>query len=474
MMSASAQPGQNPKPTDAAARVTVSQDSMTAHLEIDPPENSGQTITSQMIDAALKKAGVIYGMDTDLLERIKSHPEYSKDNIIARGRPAVNGTDGSIRYLFRTSSGIRPRQLPDGTVDFRDLGLIQNVRKGQALCEIVLPTAGTAGISVTGRTLLPVQGSAVASPLGCNTTLSADGTRLTAASDGQLVFSYPSVSVMDTFIVREDVDNSTGNIKFVGNVQVNGNVREGFAVEAGGNVEIGGTAEGGIVIAAGNIAVHGGIVGMNHGRVECGGDLFSTFIENCEVNVTGSIRAESIMNSVIRCGATLELSGRRARLIGGRCVVAGDILADSIGSPAGLPTSLVIGVEPSAFIRRTALLNENKAAVQQIGKLRQIVRLLDQYDLTGRLSNEKKELLEQSRHSLEQITIRLQKSQEELHKLNRLIEKSGNGRVICREAAFRGVSLTIGAARLAINETIRSSSFINEAGRIVTGDAASS
>ena len=470
-MSASAQPEQKPKPVDSMARVTVSRDSMTAHLEIDPPENDGKSITPQMIDSALKKAGVSYGIDTDLLDRIKSHPLYSRNFIIARGKPAVNGADGSIRYLFETASEIRPRERSDGTVDFRDLGLIQNVRKGQVLCEIQLPTTGTAGMSVTGKLMLPMRGSAVASPLGRNTTLSDDGTRLTATADGQVVLSYPSVSVMETFVVSEDVDNSTGNINFVGNVQVNGNVREGFAVKAGGNVEIFGMVEGGIISAAGNIAARGGIVGMNHGRVECKGDLFSTFIENCEVNVAGSIRAESIMNSVIRCGATLELTGRRARLIGGRCMVAGDIIADSIGSPASLPTSLVIGVDPSILIRRTTLFNENKNAVSQIDKLRQIIRLLEQYERMGQLPDNKKDLLQKSRDSLEELTVRLQKSREEVRQLNLLIENSGKGRVVCRQTAFRGVSMTIGAAHLDINETIRFSTFTCRDGKIVTGDA---
>lgn len=471
-MSASAQPEQKPKPVDSMARVTVSHDSMTAHLEIDPPENGGRSITPQMIDSALKKAGVSYGIDTDLLDRIKSQPLYSRDFMIARGKATVNGTDGSIRYLFETASEIRPRQRSDGTVDFRDLGLIQNARQGQVLCEIQLPTAGTVGMSVTGKLLLPMQGSAVASPLGRNTTLSDDGARLIATADGQVVLSYPSVSVMETFVVSEDVDNSTGSIRFVGNVQVNGNVREGFVVEAGGNVEIYGMVEGGIVTAAGNIAAHGGIVGMNHGRVECKGDLFSTFIENCEVNVTGSIHAESIMNSTIRCGATLELTGCRARLIGGRCMVAGDIAADSIGSPASLPTALVIGADPSIFIRRTTLLNENKAAVSQTGKLRQIIQLLEQYERAGQLPDNKKGLLQKSRDSLEELMVRLQKSREEVRQLNLLIENSGKGRVVCRQAAFHGVSITIGAAHMDISDTVYSSTFMCKDGKIVTGGAA--
>lgn len=456
-----------PKPIDANVKVTISQDCLEARIYIEPPRYNGKEATPEMLDKALKDAGVFYGIDVQLLQKIKSKPQYSRDYLIARGIAPVNGVNGTIRYYIETGSKGHPKVRDDGTVDYRDLSIVSNVKAGQVLADITLPTKGTEGIAVTGHKLAPVPGKAVSSPVGRNTRLSDDGTKLLATLDGHVSLDGTRVNLVDTFIVAKDVDNSTGNINSICNVTVCESVLEGFAINAQGNVDIGGAVEGGSIKSGGKISIHRGIVGRGRSKIECKGDFSSTFVENCEINAGGSVKAESVMNSNIRCVGKLELVGTRAKLMGGRCVVGQDLIANQIGSPAYLRTELILGVEPAIMAHYAALAAEIKNLSENINKLNQIVELLGRYEQMGNLPASKKKMLATSKVSLNASLLKLKSDTEEYNKLSEQIQNSGKGKVICRGTMYRGVKLTIGCESMDINNDISSSSFSLVDGKIV-------
>lgn len=461
------------KPVAAAVKVSVSSDLMEASLFIDPPKLKGPGVSSQMIDDALRDAKVTFGIDSHLLQQIKANPQYSHEYIIARGMEPVNGIDGSITYLFSSNSKSHPKVRDDGTVDYRDLGIVVNVKSGQVLADIKLPTKGKEGMSVTGRKLPPTPGKSVPSPAGRNTQLSDDGTKLTAAIDGHVSLNGNRINVVDTFIVSGNVDTSTGNIKSVCNVSVVGNVLEGFSIDAAGNVDIGGNVEGGSVKSGGTVAVHRGIVGMGHSKIECKGDLKSTFFENCEINSGGNIKTESIMNCNVKCAGTLELSGPRAKIMGGRFVVGGDVKANSIGSPSNIYTELILGADPPTMTRYANLAKEKAQLTEQAAKLKQIITLLEKYAQAGKLPPSKRRMLLNSHTSLDAINVKLSADDEEYQALGTQINNSGKGKVICRENFYRGVKLTIGFATMTAENDIFSSTFKFADGKIVVSQGAS-
>lgn len=457
-----------PTPIDAAVKVRISTDYLEAKVYIEPPKYGGKELTPEVLDKALSDAGVVYGIDAQTMQKIKAKPQYSCELLLACGKPAIRGVDGTIKYYYvETGSKGHPKVREDGTVDYRDLSIVSNVKAGQVLADITLPTNGTEGIAVTGRKLAPVPGKAVSSPVGRNTQLSEDGTKLLAEVNGHVSLNGTRVNLVETFIVPKNVDNSTGNIKSVCNVTVCENVLEGFTIEAEGNVEIGGTVEGGSIKSGGSIKIQRGIVGRGRSRIECIGDFSSTFIENCEVNAGGSIKAESIMNSSIRCTGKLELEGYRAKLMGGRCVVGQDIIANQIGSPAYLRTELILGVEPAIMTHYAALAAEIKSLNENIIKLNQIVELLEKYEKAGTLPSSKKRMLVTSKISLQTSLNKLRSDNEEYDKLSGQIQNSGFGKVICRGTMHHGVKLTIGCESMDVDNDITSSSFSLVDGKIV-------
>lgn len=447
-----AEPGGNA--LDAQVRVRVSGDRMSAYLQIEPPLTGGRPPQGSDFDRALAQAGVAGGVDAALLDRLKSRPVYGMRFRIAAGVPPVNGRDGWVHLLFSEAAQGHPREKEDGAVDYRDLGFVRNVRKGEVLCRIAAPTAGTAGWNVVGETLAAAAGKAAFVPRGRNTALSPDGAELRAAIDGQVSFEDGLVHVLENYIVGGNVDNSTGNIRFIGGVTVLGSVEEGFEVESGGDVEIGGSVLGGKIRAKGGVTVRGGIVGMGRTEIRCEGDLSCLFMENCRAYAHGSIKTGNIFQCEIRCRGDLTLEGAHAKLVGGRCTVGGDLTADTIGSPASLATEIRLGADPDDAAALSEANKKFQSLAEQIGKLRQILALLDVYAAKGRLTEEKKNLRERSAASLAGAEAAVGKLGAEKEELCRRIDAAVKGKISCRGILHRGVSLTIGGSTLAVSRPI--------------------
>ena len=141
-MAASSEKTNKAQPIDAVVRVTVSSDFLTAFVTIDPPENDGKKATTSQIDEALRNAKVIFGIDEIMMINLKNQIQYSECFAIAHGIAPIPGENGSIEYNFRTSTEVKPLELENGTVDYRNLGQIVSVHKGDVLCTITLPTTG--------------------------------------------------------------------------------------------------------------------------------------------------------------------------------------------------------------------------------------------------------------------------------------------------------------------------------------------
>ena len=148
-----------PPPVDAIVHVSVANDHLEASINIEPPLNGGERPNMEMIQAALEKSGITYNIDTKRLGEIVQLPPYNEDVPIAKGTAPVNGVDGTIRFEFETdTSKLRPKENADGTVDFHDLGIVQNVKQGQVLAVITLPTEGTPRHVGQGKRAEPEKG----------------------------------------------------------------------------------------------------------------------------------------------------------------------------------------------------------------------------------------------------------------------------------------------------------------------------
>lgn len=231
------------KKLDAAIAVMVSRDRMEAFLEIECPAGSVMP-DLDFVKAHLAKSGVTYGLLDDAIDLALRQPNLRV--LCAKGRLPENGTDARSEYLIDMTQMGKPLEMADGGVDFKNLGLYINVEKGQVLAQKIPATAGVPGSDVCGNAVPSRPGKDVLLHPGANVQL-VDGTKLVAATGGNLMLVGGKMTVAPILQIKKDVDLSTGNIDFAGDVVIQGSVQEGFSVKAGGNVDIAGMVSGGNV-----------------------------------------------------------------------------------------------------------------------------------------------------------------------------------------------------------------------------------
>lgn len=458
-----------PPAVDAAAHASVSSDQLEAYINLEPPSNGGEPVTMELMTAALEKSGISYNIDTKRLEELIKLPFYGEDILIATGEMPENGTDGTISFTFETdTSKLKPKENADGSVDFHDLGIVQNVTKGHVLAIITPPTEGKPGMSVRGKDLNQKKGKPVPSYVGKNTELNEDGTQILSKIDGQISFDGRKVSVQETYYIRGDVDNSTGDVKVQSSLDVSGIVLPGFKVEAGKNICVKGTVENAEVRAGGNIELMSGITGS---ELYCEGDLTCRFIESCNVFVKGEITAEYILNSNIKCGKSIKTVGRRAKIIGGNCLAGHNIVTTTIGSIANVKTRLELGTDHTVIQRQQELMQKVPDLETSINKLKPLLSLLTQMEEHDRLTPEKAEILSKVKYSYNASVDELQKTEKELEDIAERINSRGYGRILCEGTIYPGTTVVIGPTTLNVYEQLVNTSLYYNEGNINTGVA---
>jgi uncharacterized protein len=454
---------QTPSPIDAVIHVLIASSKLEAILKIDPPMYGGALVTFDACEKELAKYNITNTVDTTKLKAICENPIYSQDIKIAKGVEAINGIDGTYTLKFEIQKDLKPKERENGSIDYQDLGIVENVNKGQVLCEISLPTDGTEGVSVNGEKRLPMKGKAVPSLLGKNTELNSEGTAILSTINGQVEYSRGKINVSETFVIPGNVDNRTGSLKVLGNIVIKGMVYPGFVIEAEGNIEIKGTVESATLKAGGNIILRSGITGS---KLICGGDLVSRFIENSNVTIKGEGKSEYIINSNILCGKSLKITGSFARFSGGSCVIGQDLIVPTIGYTSGVKTKVEIGTDPSVLERQQEINKELPNLKKQINSLKQLISLLDQLEAADRLDSEKRLALEKARYSYDISMALIEKENQELVEINELIQKKGYGKIICTGIVYPGTKIKIGNEKMVVTEPITHMTFYNSEGNI--------
>lgn len=457
-----------PLPVDAKLEVSISINKLEASIYIKPPEHGGIGPDIQSIRTSLANKNISYGVNENIIHDICKNPLYNINIKVADGTYPVNGINGTYKILFQAVKDSKPKEREDGTMDFHNLNIIENVKQGQILCTITPPTGGTDGISVKRENLSCLEGKSVPSLLGKNTQLNIDKTEILSKIDGQVDFTHGKINVNETLYIKKDVDMLTGNIKFSGSVIINGTVLPGFVVEATGNIQLKGGASSVTLIAGGNIVLQSGVIGS---KLNCDGDLTSRFIENCNVFVKGNIKTDYIMNSNIKCGKNLHTGSSISKIVGGICIVGENIVTRIIGSGAGIKTYLEIGTDSTIIERQQELIKERPTLEAKIHSLNSLISLLRQYEKSNRLTPEKKQMLDDAAFSYQRITELLEKGKQELDHITESIRAKGYGCVICTDTINPGTTVKIGSVHMTIHEPLLGKSLYYSAEGICIGPA---
>jgi len=288
-------------------------------------------IQEDEVFSLLEKNGIKYGIMAEEVKDFCIQRNYFQWHKVASGTPPVDGEDGSFTLTFNAGTeALKERE--DGTIDYKELGLIKNVFESEVLCNIVLPTPGLDGTNVYGGAIAGKDGKKAKVEAGNNVLTSEDDTELIAERDGCVYFKAGKVFIEEAYTIKEDVDLKTGNIDFNGSVNIYESVLQGFRVTAKKDIFVKGRVEGAELIAGGNIVIGGGVAGMSSARIEAEGDISAKFIENATVICGGNLTCDFILMSNVKAEKSIFMKGQRGTIIGGSTLAGEQIVAKSIGS----------------------------------------------------------------------------------------------------------------------------------------------
>lgn len=329
---------------DDLIRITISRDHLEAYLDITYPAG-GEPITVNDVLHKIYKAGVIYNVDEDKIQKIVKNKIFAEREVIAVGKDAEFGTEAQIVLEVDTEVSSEPLIMDDGSVDFHQVSMLRTVEKDQLLAVKIPAQKGVDGISVLGESI-DSTGKDKPLPAGKNTSISEDGLSLSAAANGRILREKELLQVENILALEGDVDFSTGNIEFNGDIAISGDVLTGFRVKSsGGDVRIKGTVEGAEIIATeGNVYVARGIVGQQKARILAKVNVRADFINEAAVEAGQDVEVgEYILNSSIQAERDVRAMEGRGLIIGGRVYAEREIEAKAMGSPNNVRTEIRVG-----------------------------------------------------------------------------------------------------------------------------------
>ncbi len=433
-----------PLSLDAMPCFFISSNKLYAWVIVLPPVNGGAELSQDMLYKAMADQRIMYGVDLRLADHLASdEAKYFNLYLIAKGKPAFDGTNGNIVDAF-------PRVLPRvlevdefDRVDYTALNLIRNVKEGEEICRLIKPTEGEPGCTVLGQEIPARSGKSVPLPKGRNTEISEDGTLLLASISGDVEFTGHSFQVKPVLDIP-GVDFSTGSINFLGDVNIRGDVLSGFTVRAMGTIQVAGVVEAGSTVeAGGDLIVVKGILGDGTTIIRSHRSIFSKYIENSTIYVRENLQTDCIINSYIYSDGEVLVRSGRGTIIGGRIWAAKKISASAVGARSECRTAVALGGLPCTNFERELVQRELKVLEMELEKLE------CQLDSTSKSS-----LLDKTRSKLTVAELKLKQLESELADLKIEADEKNKGRLECG-IAYPGTEISFGDETFRVRQESR-------------------
>lgn len=426
---------------DEQALVLLSSDEMMAWMCLLPPVGDGAGLTTPQLCKLMVFKGVCHGFNWPLLRTLPENSQrYFQLFPVACGTPPIMGQDGYVidRYPRSISEDVEIDEL--GQANYYTLKLVQEIQENQVICEIVPPTAGTPGMSITGTHLPARDGKAAAIPQGRNTRLSEDGRYLVAAQDGHVVFSGRDFQVKSVLHLYEHDLLATPNIKFLGDIHVHCDLNRGNTICAMGTVQIDGVMEGCTIEAGENIIVSSGVLGQDTAVLRAQKRVYAKYLENCSVYARESIQADCIINSNIYSNGTVKVRTGRGAIIGGTIRASREVSAVTVGSKAERFTSIILGGDPCEEAERAQIQEELRSIEQALVQLENAPMQLSAKQAASKLR-------------LRQCVARmnLEKLDKELEAIKTASLSCDTRRLFC-DTGYPGTQITIGHSAYTISQ----------------------
>mgnify|MGYP000317711323 CR=1 FL=1 len=454
---------------DSVLSAEITDGEMRAYLTALPPGPGGADPDYDNLITFLQDNGVVEGIKEDVVARFSDNPVYREPILVAEGSQAKNGENAQIVYNFETDESSIKFTEQDGKIDFKELNIVENVVEGQVLAKKIPASKGQPGRTVTGKLLPAKDGKDTSIQIGKNVRLSEDQRTAIAEVNGQVFLHNGKVQVEEVYVVNGNVNLKTGNITFLGGVVVKGNVDDGFNVKASGNIEVMGSVGKSLLDAEGDILVHHGVNGKQEGVIRSSGNLWSKFLENVTAEVGGLvIVSDGIINSDVYANRKVICRGKRASIVGGRVRAAEGVDAKTLGSVAGMETTLEVGYDPKSKQKLVELKAKRDEHQEELDSIKRDLKTLIN------LSKQKKEVPQEKLQQFKKLQARRKELGEELEQIQNEVTELENyldglslaGKISASGTVYPRVKLYVKDAFRDVHNEFHSVTFAAEAKQI--------
>ncbi len=350
--------------------IAVTRDKVSAYISVFPTKFKELPSVND-IQEGLQELGIVSGLGESKIKEAMGNvdPNVKKLTrvLVASGKASVEGVNEYYTALidFHKKAG---ELLEDGSMNFKEVGSIVQIKKGDKILQRVPEVLASDGYDVYGNkisaTKKVISGYKVKQGL---VNSPEDENILVANLDGCVEVLQKVVSVSAVVIIKGDVDYDSGNIDFNGSVVIQGSVLPGFSVKATGDVTIEQSVEDSLIEAGGDVIIQMGAVGKNGVKILAGGNVTAKYLLNAEVEAAGDITVEdSIINCNVFSNNIITVVAQSGKIIGGTLTAFYGIEAKVAGAINETVTKLYVG--RNLFIER-----ELEVVQEKIDKVRETV-----------------------------------------------------------------------------------------------------
>jgi uncharacterized protein (DUF342 family) len=409
--------------------IEASADGLTATLRA-PAEAE---VSAGDVISKLKEIGITHFDDGQLIENLGSRKGDALNLVVAQGVTPVHEHVG--RFSFR--------------VPFADVetGRVAKVASGQLIATVGPNVPGVDGRDIFGTTIPhqkadnPHVGGGVCFAKGA----------LTATVSGN-VQNVAGVVSVHPLLESRDGELATAETTFDGDVVIKAGLRDGRSIQATGCAIVNGPIEAATFRVDGWLHVKGGVVGRDKGSGYVGGDLVCRFASAARLTVRGDICVQNeIANSRVACTGRLTITN--GSISGGTVTANAGITCHTLGSPAGTPTIIEVGMDQTLkTLFAEAKIEMDNNAKRATGIRERIVPLMERLKLLTPSQREKATELLYEADELDAAIIAKRKS---LVEPCRISAERAKAEIVVIGTVHPGVILRMPGARAAVSAALQ-------------------
>lgn len=371
--------------------IAVRPDRMQAVLRI--PRNARPSAVSlASLKALAEEIGLTVAEDVEalLLDAVHQFNAQPRDLriVVAQGVRPQHGGDGNIEWVdgyappsvALTDDDPQPQpQADDGNddpIDFYAQSAFHTVGETVHVATLIRPTPGVPGFDVFGQRIPPRAGRPHPLRPHPSIEIAPDG-RVFTVNAGLLSADRFHIVVHPVLRVDDSVDFSTGNIDFDGSVMIHGGVRGKFKVDCTGDLIIAGLVEAAHIRCGGQLRAEGGMAGREIGTLEIARDTVARYLVGVSGRIGGALAVKrEVINCRLDVAGNLELRG--GDLIGSQANIQGAVHIGTLGSDAGVATTLRLGYVPELTEQLNKMHELLPRLTEHVEQLRQQLREINE------------------------------------------------------------------------------------------------